>query len=108
MWKRLTSTAGGLVVISMLAGTTAGQDFFARGDATCNLALSASDVVAELQALGGTSVCHNDDCDRDGSLTAADVHCTASCVFGECDIPSTAPQVGAVSADSAPNIVPLS
>ena len=91
-----------------LAGGACAQGFFARGDATCSGALSAADVVAEVRALGGSSSCHNDDCDRDGSVTAADARCTATCLFGQCVIPAHAPQVSSVTADSAPSLVPLS
>jgi hypothetical protein len=84
------------------------QGFYARGDALCSLRPTAADVVAEIQALGGVSVCNNDDCDRDGRVTAADVQCAATCLFGRCAVPAHAPAVTAVAADSAPGIVPLS
>jgi hypothetical protein len=92
----------------VVAGTAAAQGFYARGDATCNVALSAADVVAEVRALGGGSSCNNDDCDRDGSVTPADASCAASCLFGQCLISARAPQVAGVTADTAPSIVPLS
>lgn len=101
--------AGCAVVVTTLAAAAANaQGFYSRGDAVCNLHLAAADVVAEVQALGGASVCHNDDCDRDGSLTAADVSCAATCLFGQCSIPAHAPQVTTVTAETAAGIAPLS
>ena len=108
MWKRLSCTVGGLVATLLFASIATAQGFFARGDATCSVTLSAADVLAEVRALGGNSVCGNDDCDRDGTLTPADASCAATCLFGECLIPSTAPAVTNIAADSAPTIVPLS
>ena len=108
MWKRLSWTVGGLVATLLLASTARAQGFFARGDATCSVTLSAADVLAEVRALGSTSVCGNDDCDRDGTLTPADASCAATCLFGQCLIPATAPAVTSIAADSAPTIVPLS
>ncbi len=99
----------GCAGIALLAATAAGaQDFYARGDAICSLTPTAADVVAEIRALSGASVCGNDDCNRDGTVTAADVACAATCLFGTCAVPSNAPQVTGIAADSAPGIVPFS
>ena len=95
--------------VATLVATAAGaQDLYARGDATCSLTLTAADVVAEIRALGGASLCGNDDCNRDGAVTAADVECAATCLFGTCAVPPNAPQVTGIAADSAPAIVPFS
>lgn len=97
----------GLLTVA-LAGSADGQGFYRRGDATCSTSLAASDLVATLRALGGTSTCGNDDCDRDGALTPADVACAAGCLFGVCPVPDTAARVTAVMPDSAPAVVPSS
>jgi hypothetical protein len=86
----------------------AAQNFYPRGDANCSLTVSAVDMIAEVRALGSTSTCGNDDCDRDGALTPTDATCVASCLFDECPIPANGPRVASAAADSAPNIVPFS
>jgi hypothetical protein len=80
-----------------LAQESAGVSF--RGDADCSFRLNAADVVATVRALGGSIVCGNGDCDRDGTLTPADADCAARCLFGECPIPSHAPRVTEVALD---------
>src|SRR3972149_6649190 len=81
---------------------------FVRGDADCSRTRPAADVTATLRALGGTSACGNDDCDRDGSTMAADVSCAARCLFGECPIPPAAPLVTSVTPVTAVSIVAFS
>lgn len=85
-----------------------GEGFFARGDSNCSLTLTAADVVAQVRGLGGSPICDNDDCDRDGSVTDADVDCAARCLFGICPVPPHAPQVTAVQAESTTTLVPFS
>jgi len=99
-----------LIVAGLLsgAGRAAAQPFFDRGDADCSVGVSAADLVAAVRGLGGTSTCGNDDCDRDGMVTAADILCTAGCLFDSCPIPDNAPRVSGVTAESAPTVVPAS
>lgn len=92
----------------LTSSPVAAQGFFPRGDATCSINISAADISAEVRSLRGASSCGNDDCDRDGTVAASDVSCAIGCLFGECPVPSYAPQVTGVTADSAPNVVPLS
>ena len=82
--------------------------FYGRGDADCTVTLSAADVTGTVRGMTGQSTCHNDDCDRDGQVTATDVDCAARCLFGECPVPPYAPQIAAVLPHSAPGIAPLS
>jgi hypothetical protein len=86
--------------------TTAAAQIHPRGDATCGGDLTAADLVATARAVGGESACDNDDCDRDGAPTAADVDCAAGCLFGYCPVPEHAPRLTGIAADSAPAIVP--
>ncbi|MDX2168301.1 MAG: hypothetical protein SF182_14600 [Deltaproteobacteria bacterium] len=81
---------------------------YPRGDATCNANVTAADLVATLRGLGGAAGCGNDDCDRDGAVTSADVVCATGCLFGLCPVPPHAPQVVSVAADSAPAVSPAS
>ncbi len=102
-------TAGLVGPLAMLiAASASGEGFYRRGDATCSLSLSAVDLVATIRGLGGTSACGNDDCDRDGVLTAADIACTAGCVFDSCPIPEHAAHVTAIMPESAPGVSPSS
>lgn len=84
------------------------DDAFPRGDGNCSYLLSAPDVVASLRAFNGEAPCQNDDCDRDGTFTAADVDCTARCLFGECAVPPSAPTITAISPDTGADIAPFS
>lgn len=93
-----TATATRLVV--------PGESFFARGDADCSRTLRAADVIATLRGLAGEGSCNNDDCDRDGAVTAGDAACAATCLFGRCAVPPNAPRVTGVAPDSAPDIGP--
>lgn len=100
-------TAGLLMLLAMaLAVGASGQEFHQRGDASCGAALTAADLVATARALGGVSSCGNDDCDRDGALTPADLACAAGCLFRACPVPAHAPRATGIDADSAPEIVP--
>lgn len=89
-----------VVALLAFAGLVQAQDLFGRGDSDCSAALSAADAVAMARALAGETSCANDDCDRDGALTEADLDCTLTCVFGECLIPANAPTVIAVEPDA--------
>jgi hypothetical protein len=84
------------------------QGFFPRGDVDCSATVGAADLVASVRALAGTSLCGNDDCNRDGVITSADVDCTAGCLFGQCEQIPGAPTVTSVIPDSASAIVPVS
>ncbi|HYD49723.1 MAG TPA: IPT/TIG domain-containing protein, partial [Terriglobales bacterium] len=75
-----------------LAGTAAAQGY-GRGDADCSAHQSAADILATAHGLHGDSACDNDDCDRSGTVDAADVSCSASCLFGDCRAPAHAPQI---------------
>ncbi|MGH3053979.1 MAG: hypothetical protein ACRDL7_03260, partial [Gaiellaceae bacterium] len=97
-----------LCASALLIGSAAAQTVYPRGDADCSAQLSAVDLIAAVRGARGTSVCGNDDCDRDGVITPADLACTVDCLFGTCPTPPNAPRVTAVAPDSAPNIVPLS
>jgi hypothetical protein len=79
---------------------------FPRGDGNCDANLAVNDVTAALRGLGSASSCGNDDCNRDGEVTEADINCTARCLFGECPVPLNAPGVLAVEPDSAPSLAP--
>ncbi len=92
-------------VIIALSAPVAAQ-VYQRGDATCGDGLTAADLVATARGVGGESACDNDDCDRDGVPTAADLDCAAGCLFRACPVPEHAPRVSAVTADSAPEVVP--
>src|SRR5512135_965648 len=72
---------GVALVVAISCGTALALGY-RRGDADCNLEVSVADIVAVVQGLTAHSICDNDDCDRDGQVTAADVECTAFCVFG--------------------------
>jgi hypothetical protein len=56
---------------------------FSRGDTDCSIGLTAAHVVAQLEALGGVTLCENDDCDRDGAMTwiAPPAVCSAAARF---------------------------
>ena len=96
-----------LATLLALGGNARADGLYSRGDANCDVTHSAADVVAEVRALGGASVCSNDDSDRDGTVTAADAVCAAGCLFGPCPIPPSAPHVTTVAPDSAPTIAPF-
>jgi hypothetical protein len=81
---------------------------YARGDANCSVLRSAADVVAQLVALGGDTICDNDDCDLDGDVDADDVDCAARCLFGSCPVPPHAPRIVEVAAESAAAIAAFS
>ncbi len=106
----LLSRRLGAIVCSglLLANSAAAQIAFPRGDADCSAQLSAVDLVAAVRGAGGASLCGNDDCDRDGAVTPADLTCAVGCLFGTCPTPPNAPRITDVVADSAPSIVPLS
>lgn len=78
-----------------------------RGDADCSARFGAVDALAAVRGLGGGSVCGNDDCDRDGEVTAADVDCAARCLFGRCAIPANAPAATDLDPELTPQIAPL-
>ncbi|MFN8625965.1 MAG: YncE family protein [Candidatus Binatia bacterium] len=107
-----TRTPTGGITASPTSSPTAAPTeiagFYGRGDANCTVTLSAADVTGTVRGVTGQSACQNDDCDRDGQVTAADVDCAARCLFGECPIPPYAPQIAAVLPHSAAGIVPLS
>jgi DNA-binding beta-propeller fold protein YncE len=88
--------------------TAIAPGFYPRGDSNCSVALSVPDVQAVVRAVGDVSTCSNDDCDRDGRVTAADIDCTVHCLFGACSIPPDAPRATAVHPVTAPGIVPFS
>ncbi len=79
-----------------------------RGDVDCSGGFSAADVVASTRALQTAGACDNDDCDRDGTTTAADIACTARCLFGVCSVAPHAPRVTAVVSDGTGGIGPFS
>lgn len=83
-----------------LATSVQAQDLFGRGDSDCNETFSAGDTVSAVRAVAGSTSCANDDCDRDGALTDADVDCTLTCLFGECLTPANAPTITAVASDA--------
>ncbi len=95
------------LVCLLAGGPAAGQGLSARGDADCSVALTAADVVASVLAFAEESVCDNDDCDRDGELTPADIDCAARCLFGECPISEHAPEVTAIEPETAEAIAPF-
>jgi hypothetical protein len=105
--SRQRSWFGIVASIALLAGPAAALQY-PRGDATCNANVTAADLVATQRGLGGVDGCGNDDCDRDGTVTPADVACAAGCLFGLCPVPPHAPQVVSVAADSAPAVSPAS
>lgn len=102
----------GLVVVLLAlvaaAPASAQGNTSVRGDTDCDALRTAADVVAAAVALGGSSACDNDDCDRGGTTTAADVDCSVGCLFGTCPIPPHAPLIEAAAPDSAPQITPFS
>jgi hypothetical protein len=104
--RRLTAV---VVLALAVAGAAQAQgDSYPRGDANCSITVNAADVVAQIGELAAREGCGNGDCDRDGQLTAADVDCTARCVFGRCPVPPHAPGITGVAPESAPGIVPFS
>src|SRR4051812_23816233 len=84
------------------------DEAFPRGDSDCTYLLSAADVVASLRTFDGDTTCQNRDCDRDGTLTAADVDCTARCLFGECAVPANAPTITAIAPEMGGSLAPFS
>ncbi|MGH3054135.1 MAG: hypothetical protein ACRDL7_04055, partial [Gaiellaceae bacterium] len=46
-----------LLVQLLIASQAMGQSIYPRGHATCNLSVSAADLVAEARAFGGASIC---------------------------------------------------
>lgn len=95
-------------MLLLVASAAPAQIVYPRGDADCSARLSAVDLTAAVRGAGGSSVCGNDDCDRDGAVTPADLTCTVDCLFGTCPTPPNAPRVTGVAPQSAPSIVPLS
>jgi IPT/TIG domain len=102
------SIAAGLLFLSLTCGPISAQTSFPRGDSDCNVLRTAADVVAATRGFGGMSSCQNDDCDRDGEVTGADVDCTARCLFGTCPVPPDAPRVSAIVPDSTDSLTPFS
>lgn len=94
--------------LALAPAAAAGQVMAARGDANCSGTVSAADFAAVALGAGGTSLCGNEDCDRNGVTDAADARCTAGCLFDVCSIPPGAPQVTDVTPVSAPTIAPFS
>ena len=84
------------------------QGSFGRGDSDCSLTIAAADVTSAIRALAGESRCGNDDCDRDGVVSADDADCAARCIFGGCPVPDDAPRVVAVVPESALEVSPFS
>jgi hypothetical protein len=105
---RLRTVAWTLVASWFAVLPVAARVVVLRGDSDCNAVRSAADVVAATRGFGGMSSCDQDDCDRDGAVTAADVDCTARCLFNLCPIPPDAPQVSAAVPDSTAALTPLS
>lgn len=84
------------------------RDFYPRGDSDCSIDVVAADLLAAARAVAGAGACGNDDCNRDGRITTADLECTAGCIFGECPPPPSAPRATAVRPVTAPAIWPFS
>ncbi len=108
--SRLTGSRalGFLLAAALAAAPVRAQTPSQRGDVDCSGGYSAADVVASTRALQTAGVCENDDCDRDGTVTAADIACTAGCLFGVCPVAPQAPRVTAVVPDGSGGITPFS
>jgi len=97
-----------LAALVLLAADAAGaQGFFPRGDADCSADVVAADLPLGLRAIGGSSVCDNDDCDRDGEVTAADIDCAVHCLFGDCPVVVDGPMPTEVTPLTTPDIRPM-